>query len=289
VLTPERTTRERKLYWWKEALIIAIFYLLYSLARNQFGSARVNVDGEPLHAFNNAIKVIRVERALGLFHEETVQDWFLPYRGFMQFWNTFYGTAHFIVTVGAFVWMFRRKPVDFPSWRNALGFTTALAIIGFSLFPLMPPRLLDATGVYGGARIAAAEGYQNFGFVDTLDVYGGPWDFDSGAMVKVSNQYAAMPSLHIAWSTWCVLVMWRLTRRRWARVVLVLYPAATLFCIVVTANHYWLDGVGGLVTLAAGIALGTWLNRWNDRRLARHEEFDEVLEPGRPSPAGDPH
>ena len=61
-------------------------------------------------------------------------------------------------------------------------------------------------------------------------------------MQTVSNQYAAMPSLHIAWSTWCALVMWQLTRKRWARVLIVLYPVVTLFGIVVTANHYWLDG-----------------------------------------------
>ena len=31
-----------------------------------------------------------------------------------------------------------------------------------------------------------------------------------------------------------------------------LYPVATLFCVVVTANHYFLDGVGGLVLLGLG-------------------------------------
>ena len=79
-----------------------------------------------------------------------------------------------------------------------LGATTALAILGFSLFPLMPPRLLDAGDLYGGARLEAEQGIEPYGFVDTLEVYGGPWSFDSGAMQKVSNQYAAMPSLHIA-------------------------------------------------------------------------------------------
>ncbi len=266
---PERTPLERKLFWWKEAIVIALFYGVYSFARNQFGSARLSIGDEPVHAFDNAIRVIRWERAIGLYHEETIQDWFLPYRGFIQFWNTYYGTAHFVVTIGAFVWMFRRKPIDFPKWRNALAFSTALAIVGFSLFPLMPPRLLNEGGRYGGERLATAEGYEDFGFVDTLADYGGPWSFDSGTMQSISNQYAAMPSLHIGWSSWCAIVMWRLTRRRWARVLLVLYPAATLFCIVVTGNHFWLDGIGGIVALAVGSFLGFRLDRWNDRRLAR--------------------
>lgn len=271
MLATEPTIPQRRLYWWKEATIIAAFYGMYSLARNQFGSARLAEGTEPVQAFHNALHVIRVERALGLYHEETVQDWFLPFRYFIQFWNTYYGTAHFIVTIVAFVWMFRQRPVDFPHWRNALAFGTALALVGFSLFPLMPPRLLNDASVYGGARIAAAEAHPHFGFVDTLADYGGPWDFDSGTMKQISNQYAAMPSLHIGWSTWCALVMWRLTRKRWARVLLLLYPAATLFCIVVTANHFWLDGVGGLVTLGAGALLGYWFNQWNDRRLLRAE------------------
>ena len=274
---PERTPLERRLFWWTEAIVIAVFYGIYSLARNQFGSARLGPGDEPVHAFHNAMRVIRWERAIGLFHEETIQEWFLPYEGFIQFWNTFYGTAHFAVTVGAFIWLFRRKPVDFPKWRNSLAFSTALAIVGFSLFPLMPPRLLNEDGIYGGERIAVAEGYEDFGFVDTLADYGGPWSFDSGTMQSISNQYAAMPSLHIGWSSWCAIVMWRLTRRRWARALLVLYPAATLFCIVVTGNHFWLDGVGGLMALGLGSFLGFRLDRWNDARLLRRADAEPAL------------
>lgn len=261
-------------------MIIAVFYGIYSLARNQFGSARLGVGEEPVHSFHNALRVIRWERAIGLFHEETIQEWFLPYEGFIQFWNTFYGTAHFIVTVGAFVWMFRRNPIDFPRWRNTLAVTTALAIIGFSLFPLMPPRLLNSSSIYGGERIAQTEGHEDFGFVDTLEEYGGPWSFDSGAMQKVSNQYAAMPSLHIAWSSWCAFVMWKLTRRRWARTLFVLYPAATLFCIVVTANHFWLDGIGGLICLTVGYLTGARFDRWNERRVERRRATAELAAAG---------
>jgi hypothetical protein len=259
----------RRLHWWKEAILIVAFYGVYSLVRNQFGSARLGPGEEPTHAFNNAMRVIDLEKAIRIYHEVTIQGWFLPYRHFIQFWNTFYGTAHFIVTIVAFVWLFRRRADIFPTWRNALGFITGLAIVGFALFPLMPPRLLNDTGRYGGDRIAQEQHRGDFGFVDTLDVYGGPWNFDSGAGAKVSNQYAAMPSLHIAWSSWCALVMWRLAKRKWVRALLIIYPLATLFCIVVTANHYFLDAVGGLVILVSGIGLGALLNEWNDRRLAR--------------------
>ena len=75
----------------------------------------------------------------------------------------------------AFIWLYRARPAIFPLWRNVLGATTALAIIGFSLFPLMPPRLLDSTELYGGARLEAEQHVEPFGFVDTLEDYGGPW------------------------------------------------------------------------------------------------------------------
>jgi len=81
-------------------------------------------------------------------------------------------------------------------------------------------------------------------------------------MSKVSNQYAAMPSLHFAWSTWCALVLVPTVRRTWVRVLAASYPICTLFAIVVTGNHYWLDAAGGAVILALGSVAGLlWANR----------------------------
>ena len=183
----------------------------------------------------------------------------LPYRTFIQFWNTFYGTAHFVVTIAVFALLYWKRPRVFPQWRNTLLAMTALAIIGFALFPLMPPRLLDQPcDEYGGACIESSlrptTRSGGFGYVDTLAEYGGPWSFDDEGMAKLSNQYAAMPSLHIGWSTWCAIAVLPLLRRRWQRVAVFLYPLATLFSIIVTANHYWIDGVGGLVVFSVGRA-----------------------------------
>lgn len=246
----EARTRAASLRWWREVLYVLAFYGLYSFVRNRFGSAAVS----PLHAFNNAKRVIRVEELLGLYHERALQHLFLSWHWFIKFWNIYYGTAHFIVTAAAMIWLYRRNPPRFALWRNTLAFTTGFALIGFSLFPLMPPRLLNAMGRYGGGAFAT----RDYGFVDTLKTVGGLWSFDDSTLEAVSNQYAAMPSLHCAWALWCTLVMWPLTRRLWARVALAAYPILTLFCIMVTANHYWIDGVGGVLTLAIGYAVAVW-------------------------------
>ena len=278
--------RQHRVYWWKEAIIVAAFYMVYSWTRNQFGSNKIAADGIPDQAFTNAVRVIRWETAINLFHEQTVQAWFLPYKWFIQFWNTYYGTMHFIVTLGVFILLFVKRRDVFPQWRNTLAAMTALAIIGFAFFPLMPPRLLDepcpATdpSSYGGACIETSERPEGgWGFVDTLADYGGPWSFDSETMASISNQYAAMPSLHIGWSTWCALAVWPLIRNRWLKGLVLLYPAATLFCIVVTANHYWLDGVGGLVVFVTGSLIGWGLHRWNQDRLDRRHTAVSPTEP----------
>jgi hypothetical protein len=265
---------EHRMIWWKEVLIFGVFYSVYTLIRNQFGSTLVEGLSVPNHAFTNALRVIRFERWLGLYHEETLQDWVLPHIWLIKTMNVFYGTAHFFVTLGVFIALYKLRPSVFGQWRNTLAVMTALAIIGFSLFPLMPPRLLDAPCPdegYGAACIESEyrnfNGAENFGFVDTIREHGGPWAFDRGPGSKVSNQYAAMPSLHIGWATWCAFALWPIARKSWMRLALLIYPAITLFCIVVTGNHFWIDGVGGILVYVVAYFIGTEFHYWNHRRL----------------------
>src|SRR5690242_9277189 len=86
-----------RLRWWREVAIVAAFYGTYTGVRNLFGSAKVS----PERALDHAQEVIKLEKAVGLFHEETIQHWFLDWSWFMRFWNVFYGTFHFIVPIGA--------------------------------------------------------------------------------------------------------------------------------------------------------------------------------------------
>lgn len=233
-----------RLRWWREVVYILAFYAIYTAVRNTQGSASVS----EVHARHNAHKLIDLEQVFHVFQEHRIQHWFLGDRFFLQFWDVFYGTAHFVVTALALIVMYRTMKGRYPLWRNTLACTTALALIGFATFPLMPPRLLH-----------------EYGFVDTLQRYGGLWSFDSGAMQKISNQYAAMPSLHFAWSSWSALVLLPAIRRTWVKVLVIAYPFITLFAIVVTANHYVFDALGGAVVLTVGFVLGKAITAFNTR------------------------
>ncbi len=107
--------------------------------------------------------------------------------------------------------------------------------MGFTLYPLAPPRM-----------------FPELGFVDTLLKDPAFWSFNSGGMQSISNQFAAMPSVHIAWSTWCALALAPRLKNRAAKALAWSYPVVTLVVIIITANHYVLDAIAGIVFLAAG-------------------------------------
>ncbi|MCU1497968.1 MAG: hypothetical protein JWM47_1921 [Acidimicrobiales bacterium] len=275
-----RTTTERdtdaaaparpNLQWWREIAIAVGFYVAYSMVRNTFGAGTESKD----IAFRHARGVVKVEDFLGLWFEPQLQQWYLdlPGHGFVRGWNVFYGTAHFFVTIGILVLAFWKAPERYRFLRMMLAGATALALFGFASYTLMPPRLLDADTVYG-ACTGLAEGCHGYGIIDTIDHYGGIWKFSQGEMATVSNQYAAMPSLHFGWSTWCAIALVVIIGRGRLRWLAFAYPALTLFCILITGNHFWLDAVFGAVALGGGYLVALASQRlhqgWESRRAGR--------------------
>jgi hypothetical protein len=236
------------LYWWVEILLIIGFYVVYSQIRNLSGNS---LEHPPAHALEHAKQIIELERRLGLFHEHRLQDWAEHFTPLIVAANYFYGSLHFIVTIFAGVFLYRRYSDDYPRFRNALGITTALALIGFTFYPLVPPRLLSFV----------SHGAVDYGFSDTLDQYPTFWSFNSGGVKSFSNQFAAMPSVHCAWSAWCALALVpRLKSRAW-RILALCYPFITVFVIIITGNHFWLDAVGGWIILAIGWFLSGLVTR----------------------------
>lgn len=237
-----RLSDGRTLYWWVEVLAILAFYFVYSWIRNS------NQAGWP-DALRNAERLIDLQARLGLYHEETLQRWALDFQPLIIAANYFYGSLHFVVTIAAGVMLYRRFSDDYPLYRNTLAITTSIALIGFVAFPLMPPRLLDQYSPI------------DYEFVDTLARYPTFWSFNSGAVSRISNQFAAMPSVHVAWATWCAMAFAPRVRSRWARALAVAYPIATVVVIVITANHFVLDAAGGLLVLAVGWLVANRITR----------------------------
>ncbi|MBL3668640.1 phosphatase PAP2 family protein [Streptomyces sp. M2CJ-2] len=226
-----RTPRRPRL--WFEILLIAVSYWTYSLVRNA-------VPEQKSKALRNADWLWDLEQQLGLAFEQSVNHAVNSVTWLVVGMNYYYATLHFVVTLGVLVWLYRSHPGRYAAIRTVLFSTTAVALAGYYLFPLAPPRLMD-----GG------------GFIDTVVVHETWGSMASGDLKNMSNQYAAMPSMHIGWSVWCGLTVFALATVPWARVLGLLYPAGTLVVIVATANHFWLDAVGGLLCLAFGYALAT--------------------------------
>ncbi|MGR8010856.1 phosphatase PAP2 family protein [Streptomyces hypolithicus] len=216
---------------WFEILLIAVSYWTYSLIRNA-------VPEQKAAALRNADWIWAAEQTLGLAFEESFNRAVNSVTWLIVTMNYYYATLHFIVTIGVLVWLFRRQPGRYAATRLVLFATTGVALLGYYLYPLAPPRLMNGHN-----------------FVDTVLVHQTWGSMASGDFKNMSNQYAAMPSMHIGWSLWCGLTIFALASAPWAKILGLLYPTLTLVVIVATANHFWLDAVGGMLCLSFGYAL----------------------------------
>jgi hypothetical protein len=240
-----RLSTGHEIYWWVEIAIVLVFDLIYESVRNlnQSGAQR---------AYDNAVKLIGWQESLGIYHEHAMQQWSLHYEWLIVAANYYYGSAYILVTIFGLAFLYRRFPDDYPLWRNTLLVGTLLGLIGFASFPLMPPRLLDAVG---------HSPHIPFGYIDTLVKFPTFWSFDSAAMKSISNQYAAMPSLHCGWAIWGCAVFLPRVRSWWAKALAVAYPIVTILVVVITANHYLLDAVGGAAVFLAGYLIARLVTR----------------------------
>jgi hypothetical protein len=223
---------------WFEILLIAVSYWTYSLIRNA-------VPEQKVEALRNANWIWRAEEALGIAVERTVNRAVNSVEWLVVGMNYYYATLHFIVTVAVLVWLYRWHPGRYAATRMVLCVTTGVALLGYYLYPLAPPRLMSGQG-----------------FIDTVLVHETWGSMASGNLANMSNQYAAMPSMHIGWSVWCGITIVMLSRVMWVRMLGICYPTLTLVVIVATANHFWLDAVGGVLCLSFGYLLSyAWYGR----------------------------
>jgi membrane-associated phospholipid phosphatase len=224
----------RRPLWLLEIVLIGAFYVAYAWIRDEHGKIDQS-SNQQRAAYAHATSVLHLERRLHLDPEHALQS-LVPASGFyVHFVNGFYLLAHVTVTVSVLVFLFFRRPGLYRRCRNALLVISFGALVVFALYPTAPPRLLPAAH----AR-------------DTLSA-GGWWSLNHGGIERISDPYAAMPSLHLGWSTWVALSLalaFRSSSRRW---LFALYPAFVTWVVLSTGAHWFLDTVAG-----AALALTGW-------------------------------
>nr|WP_203601041.1 bifunctional glycosyltransferase 87/phosphatase PAP2 family protein [Streptomyces sp. SID9727] len=214
-----------------ELLLIRVVYSAYGQVRLAATAGRdtAELHGRQIHSF---------EQWLHIDIEHRINHAVAGVGRLRDFFDFYYSTFHFFVPLTILAVLYVRRPADYRWARSTLGFATLLALVGFWLYPLAPPRLMPGLG-----------------FIDTVH---GVQDFsqpDYGALTAVTNQYAAMPSLHFGWSLWCGVIIVLLAPKVWMKALGVLHPLFTVSAIVATANHWVLDAVGGAVVVALGFLI----------------------------------
>lgn len=249
------------LRWPRELLIVLVIYGTYEASRGV-------ADSDPAPAIRTGHSLLDWETTWHLDPERWLNHAIRHSTLLEVVAAYFYSTMHYIVTPAVLAWMFLRHAPHYRMARTTLALSTVIGLLGFYFLPTAPPRLLPHSG-----------------FVDTLaDVASYGWWSNHGSVPRglnaLSNQFAAMPSLHVGWAIWCGVALWTHARHPVARWLGALYPLATTVVVLATGNHYLLDVLGGAATIAAAAGLAWFLHRRAPSVYRRDAEPDTVrIEP----------
>jgi hypothetical protein len=248
----------------REVLLLFSTYLAYSISKNL-------IDPTPiLKAFSNAWSLITLEKQLGLEHEATIQVWASTYSmGFLTFLAYFYSVGLWVALFGSAALLFINNRRVYWSLRNIYMITMLSAVVVFAFYPLAPPRMLPGYGMADIANmlglIPAAGSRSFFGY----------------------NEFAAMPSLHIAWSS-LIMLAWFKMGWKWGKIGSMIFFGMMILAVIATANHYVLDAVAGILLFLFGM----WLIGLpaNLRKMLEDRDLQDLRElmPGwlQPHPEG---
>jgi hypothetical protein len=219
----------------RQVLLFALAYYGYRIVRGQVDDAR----GATI-AFQHGRDLIYLERALHIFVEPSIQAWANTKPVIIHAADWIYINAQTTITVGAlvFIYMFHNKRFYFV--RNMMITAMVLALIGYVVFPAAPPRL-----------------FPEWGFVDSVSNFVGVSHTDR--VNNLFNPYAAVPSMHVAFSLMIGWTLAKVCKYRVVRVFWALYPLLVTFVIVATANHFISDAVLGAVTAFVSMLAARWL------------------------------
>jgi hypothetical protein len=236
----------RPLSWWRELAFVAIVYASYEVTR---GLHR----GGLAAAVANGRSILHWEQITHLDPERVLNTGIAHVTALAVVAAYFYSVMHYIVTPAVLIWLYRKHADRYRRARTTLAIATVTALLGFYLVPTAPPRLIRSMGIQD-----TLEHVSNWGW----------WSGDGSVprgLGGLSNQFAALPSLHVGWALWCGVLI-ALYARRWAvRVLGALYPVATTLVVIATGNHYLLDAVAGVAVVAFGYVATLALERARER------------------------
>lgn len=189
---------------------------------------------DPGGAVGRARWIWDTERSLHMPSEAAVQRIFLPHPLIIQAFNLYYASLHFVMLISCLVWLFVRYRASYFRVRTTVVLFTGFSLI-VQLIPVAPPRMLTGDGMWDTAVLYGQS------------VYGNDGGFNP-------DQLSAMPSVHVGWALLVAIVVVQVSRSRWRWLALA-YPALTVLAVVVTANHFWLDGWAAAALLALALLL----------------------------------
>jgi hypothetical protein len=207
---------------------------LFVVAELCYETVRGVADGQKMQALTNGANVIDFEKSIHTFFEPNLQAIFIQHRWVIDAANFMYMNSHFVITTAFLVWLYLFRNPSFYFVRNMFLVAMGLALVGYALLPTAPPRLFPQDGL-----------------VDTITDYA-QVNHDSGLVKLFVNPYAAIPSMHIAFSLMIGMTGALISRRAIVRAFWCAYPLIVFFVVVVTANHFWVDAAIG--ALVAGLA-----------------------------------
>lgn len=217
--------------WWAlgmQAILVAAAALCYfgvrGLTRSSAGPA-----------WENGRAIVSFERGILLDREVWLQERVIGHDWIVDAMNAVYMYGHWPVIAATLAWLFVRRPDRYLLLRNAMFASGAVGLVIFALLPVMPPRL--------GVLEIADTVTQRTDAYRTLQPPG------------LTNQYAAMPSLHLGWNLLVGVILWRSSRNPVVRTFAVAMPAAMGFAVVATGNHYVLDVPAGAAVALVGLVI----------------------------------
>jgi len=237
-----------------EGALVGLAFLLY------FGVRGAVVD-RPEEAYWHARDVIDAQRWLGIFWEDSMNDWAAGHRLVAQLMNLVYFYLHFPLIIAFGIWLYFFRRHRYTLTRDAFLASGAIALVIYWLYPVAPPRELPELAARFDPNAPPYIG----GFLDTMQEYLG-YAYDTQSTRAFVNPYAAMPSLHFGWDLLLGLAMIRaFWGERWLWVMApigVAMPVLQIFSITLTANHFFLDALAGGLVAIAGIGLALAVERW---------------------------